>query len=102
MWVLREESVDKACQPLTFRIMPGSMKTIGRMRNADFVIEHTLVSRIHCRLINQDGHLEVEDLDSANGTYVNNQKIPRTRLAAGDKLRIGHVELVVSNEPISD
>ena len=75
MWVLREESSDKACQPLTFRLMPDSMKTIGRMRNADFVIEQTLVSRVHCRLTNQDGHLEVEDLDSANGTYVNNQKI---------------------------
>ena len=89
MWVLREESVDNACQPLTFRIMPGSMKTIGRMRNADFVIEHTLVSRIHCRLTN-------------HGTYVNNQKIQRARLTAGDKLRIGQVELVASNEPISD
>jgi pSer/pThr/pTyr-binding forkhead associated (FHA) protein len=102
MWVLREESADKAGQPLTFRLMPDSMKTIGRMRNADFVIEQTLVSRIHCRLTNQDGHLEVEDLDSANGTYVNNQKIQRARLASGDKLRIGQLELVVSNEPIAD
>ena len=102
MWVLREESSDKACQPLTFRLMRDRMKTIGRKRNADFVIEQTLVSRVHCRLTNQDGHLEVEDLDSANGTYVNTQKIQRARLAAGDKLRIGHVELVVSNEPIAD
>ena len=102
MWVLREESSDKACQPLTFRLMPDSMKTIGRMRNADFVSDPTLVSRGHCRLTNLDGHVEVADLDSANGTYVNNQKIQRARLAAGDKIRIGHVELVVSNEPIAD
>ena len=64
--------------------------------------QHEDYRRVHCRLTNQDGHLEVEDLDSANGTYVNNQKIQRARLAAGDKLRIGHVELVVSNEPIAD
>ena len=95
MWTLRapEESETGS---LTFRILPGSIKTIGRATGADFVLDAALVSRVHCRLTaNALGDLEVLDLQSTNGTFVNDQRVDRLALAAGDRLRVGRVELVV-------
>jgi pSer/pThr/pTyr-binding forkhead associated (FHA) protein len=37
----------------------------------------------------------VEDLQSTNGTWVNDERIGRLQLAAGDRLRVGRVELKV-------
>ena len=48
MWLLR--TADEADLPFTFRILPGSIKTIGRAARADFVVDAALVSRLHCRL----------------------------------------------------
>ncbi len=95
MWTLRipEESETGS---LTFRILPGSIKTIGRATGTDFVVDAALVSRVHCRLTVSDaGLLEVQDLESTNGTWVNDRRVERLALAAGDRLRVGRVELVV-------
>ena len=97
MWVLREAG-DAETDHLTFRILPGGMKTIGRAPNADFMVDRALVSRLHCRLILTDDRLEVEDLDSTNGTFVNGQRVQRKVLASGDTLRVGRAELTVSDE----
>ncbi|MDP6372676.1 MAG: FHA domain-containing protein [Vicinamibacterales bacterium] len=97
MWVLRTVETDDD-ETLTFRLLPGGMKTFGRAQTADFTLDRGLVSRLHCRIINTDGRLEVEDLDSTNGTFVNGQQVKRKVLAAGDKLRIGRVELTVAEE----
>ena len=54
---------------------------------------------MHCRLVvSQAGELEVEDLDSTDGTFVNDQRVQRAMLNAGDRLRIGRVELAVTRE----
>jgi pSer/pThr/pTyr-binding forkhead associated (FHA) protein len=95
MWTLRAPEQSEAGN-LTFRILPGSIKTIGRATGADFVVDAALVSRVHCRLTASDvGHLEVLDLQSTNGTYVNDRRVERLTLVAGDRLRVGRVELVV-------
>ena len=98
MWILRtvETNDDDA---LTFRILPENMKTICRAPTADFTIDRALVSRVHCRLVNTSGRLEVEDLDSTNGTFVNDQQVKRQVLVPGDTLRVGRVELTVSEQP---
>ena len=93
MWVLRTaEETDAA---LTFRILPGSIKTVGRAPRADFVVDAALVSRLHCRLTAGASELEVVDLESTNGTFVNGERTERGRLKAGDRLGIGRVELLV-------
>ena len=93
MWLLRsEEGADPA---LTFRIGPGSVKTIGRATRADFIVDANLVSRVHCRITAGAAELEVVDLDSTNGTYVNGQRVKRARLGEGDRLGVGDVELTV-------
>src|SRR5437764_1140325 len=94
MWVLRtSEGADPA---FTFRILPGSIKTIGRSTGADFIVEAPLVSRIHCRLTAGAADLEVVDLESTNGTFVNGQRTDRGTLRAGDRLGVGRVELTVN------
>jgi pSer/pThr/pTyr-binding forkhead associated (FHA) protein len=94
MWVLK--TADDADAPFTFRILPGNIKTIGRATRADFVVEAALVSRIHCRLSAGATELEVIDLDSTNGTYVNGVRTPQAKLKHGDRLGVGRVDLIVS------
>jgi len=94
MWVLRTE--EGAELPFTFRILPGNIKTIGRAARADFVVDAALVSRLHCRLTAGATELEVFDLESTNGTFVNGERTARATLRSGDRLGVGRVELTVS------
>ena len=97
MWILRTVTEDLPEQ--TFRILPGSIRTIGRATGADFIVDAALISRVHCRVTALDGgELEVRDLESTNGTYVNGQRIETARLAPGDRLQVGRVELVALRE----
>jgi pSer/pThr/pTyr-binding forkhead associated (FHA) protein len=95
MWIL--QTPDPAENgPFTFRLLPGSIKTVGRATRADFVLDAALVSRFHCRLtVTPSGTLEVEDLKSTNGTFVNDARVERLSLTEGDRLRVGRVELQV-------
>ena len=95
MWILR--GPDRA-DTLTFRLPIGAAKTVGRAPRADFIIDAGLVSRLHCRLIASDEQLEVEDLKSTNGTFVNGKRVSKGRLGKGDRLRIGRVELTVEQQ----
>jgi len=92
---------EDAQQPFVFRIVPGNVKTLGRARRADFVVDAALVSRLHCRLAASAGEIEAVDLSSTNGTYVNGERISRGMLKDGDRLRVGAVELVVLKNPAS-
>jgi pSer/pThr/pTyr-binding forkhead associated (FHA) protein len=93
MWVLRESGQEDG---LTFRITKGSVKTLGRAPRADFIVDASLVSRLHCRLtVRPDGTLEIKDLDSTNGTYVNGRKVDRADLRDGDEIGIGRIKMKV-------
>jgi pSer/pThr/pTyr-binding forkhead associated (FHA) protein len=90
MWILRAD------QTLTFRVPRGAIRTVGRARDADFTLDAALVSRLHCRLEAGDETLEVIDLSSTNGTYVNDTRVTRATLTIGDRLRVGRVELKIA------
>ncbi len=93
MWILR--TLNDGEPEKTFRILPGGVRTIGRATGADFSVDGALVSRVHCRLVAlPGGELEVLDLDSTNGTFVNGQRVQTAKLESGDRLQIGRVELV--------
>jgi pSer/pThr/pTyr-binding forkhead associated (FHA) protein len=94
MWLLKTDG--QAETPFSFRILPGNVKTMGRATRADFIVDAALVSRVHCRLTAGATDLEVVDLESTNGTYVNGERTPRALLKEGDKLGVGRVEFVVS------
>jgi pSer/pThr/pTyr-binding forkhead associated (FHA) protein len=93
MWILR--TLNDGTPEKTFRILAGGVRTIGRATGADFIVDAPLVSRVHCRLTAlPSGELEVRDLDSTNGTFVNGDRIEHVVLSSGDKLQVGRVELV--------
>ena len=93
MWILR--TMDAGKPEKTFRLLPGSIRTVGRATGADFIVDAPLVSRVHCRLtVAPDGTLEVRDLESTNGTFVNGERIEKARLESGDRLGVGRIELV--------
>ena len=94
MWLLK--TPEDAEAPFTFRILPGNIKTMGRSPGAEFVLEAAMVSRLHCRLTAGATELQVVDLESTNGTFVNGQRVTQASLKAGDKLGVGRVELVVT------
>ena len=93
MWMLK--TADDAEIPFSFRILPGNIKTIGRAPRADFIVDAALVSRVHCRLTAGATELEVIDLESTNGTYVNGERTERATLKTGDRLGVGRVELLI-------
>jgi pSer/pThr/pTyr-binding forkhead associated (FHA) protein len=95
MWILRSAEADGA---LTFRLGPGAIKTVGRAARADFIVDAALVSRLHCRITATDDILEVVDLESTNGTFVNDTRVGRAALKDGDRLRVGRVELTVEKD----
>jgi pSer/pThr/pTyr-binding forkhead associated (FHA) protein len=92
-WILTSRDDD----PVTFRLMPGHVKTIGRTARADFILDAALVSRVHCRLTaDKSDQLVVDDLGSTNGTIVNGKRVERSLLKAGDVLTVGRVELSIA------
>lgn len=95
MWTL--QSIDPADTAWTFRLLPGTFKTMGRAPGVDFVVDAALVSRVHCRLtLSDDNELLLEDLGSTNGTFVNGEKVTTATLINGDKLTVGRVEFVAN------
>jgi|SRR3954468_11131376 len=97
MWILR--TVTDGHPEKTFRIVPGENRTLGRATGADFIVNAALVSRLHCRFtVLPDGALEVHDLESTNGTFVNGARVDTARLAVGDRLQVGRLELVALSD----
>jgi pSer/pThr/pTyr-binding forkhead associated (FHA) protein len=93
MWILR--TISEEIPEKTFRVLPGSVKTIGRATGADFIVDAARVSRVHCRITAMaNGDLEVRDLESTNGTFVNGNRIEAVKLAPGDKIQVGRVEIM--------
>src|SRR2546421_8645842 len=68
---------------------------IGR-ENADLTIDDAEVSRRHVAVRLEGGQLEVEDLGSANGTFVNGSRIEGpVKVGGGAKIRVGRTEFEV-------
>jgi pSer/pThr/pTyr-binding forkhead associated (FHA) protein/S1-C subfamily serine protease len=82
--------------PLAGRIFPIEAEVVLGRERADIVIEDPEVSRRHIALRPTDGGLEVEDLGSANGTYVDGRRLHGSRrLVGGEEIKIGKTAIVV-------
>jgi len=63
---------------------------IGRDEAADLVLESDQVSRSHCKVrINERGLVEVEDLESTNGTFIDDAVISKSYLSPSCRLQLG-------------
>lgn len=84
--VLKEVNV--GAQPLT----------IGRAPDNDIQVDNLAVSSHHAKIVNEAGKLVVEDLNSMNGTFVNNQRVKRVTLKPGDVVLVGKHTIEVRGE----
>ena len=62
---------------------------IGRSSKADLQIDQEAVSRNHCKITNAGGTIVVRDMDSTNGTYVNDELVEEYTLRDGDFIKVG-------------
>jgi DNA-binding winged helix-turn-helix (wHTH) protein len=68
---------------------------LGREPSVAFWIDLNSVSRRHARILVDGATATIEDLGSRNGTYVNGKRVEApTRLASGDKIKVGSASLV--------
>jgi FhaA, N-terminal domain/FHA domain len=78
----------------TYQLREGS-NIVGRGQDAQFRLPDTGVSRRHLE-IRWDGQVALlSDLNSTNGTTVNNAPVQEWQLADGDVIRLGHSEIIV-------
>jgi uncharacterized RDD family membrane protein YckC len=82
------ESPDPALKDQTIPLA-GKEVLIGRGKENGLVLEDHAVSRHHARIVEEaEGHLLVDN-NSANGSWVNGQRVTEARLKPGDQIRLG-------------
>jgi len=87
--------------------------SIGRDPDSDIVLTQGYPSRTHAQIIFKDNTLYIDDFNSTNGTFVNNQKVYKTtKIVPGDVIKFSTVEFsllpsslgnetIISKRPIS-
>lgn len=69
---------------------------VGRDPSCEVCFEHDSISRQHCQFsLNGEGALVVKDLDSMNGIYVDDRRVPQATLMPHQTLQIGAIILQV-------
>ena len=82
------EPVERAGQ----RLDVDTAITIGRSPECDLQMNDNFLSSRHARIASDSGELSIEDLQSTNGTYVNQQIVKgRVHLERGDIVQVGGV-----------
>jgi pSer/pThr/pTyr-binding forkhead associated (FHA) protein len=81
-----------------FPLSRGSTISVGRARANDIVLDDVAVSSQHCRIRPEDDRFVVHDLDSTNGTRVNDRRVKKHVLAEGDVIQIGETRLTFRME----
>ncbi len=75
-----------------------SPTTIGRASNNEIQLEDITVSSQHCRIIPQDKKFYLVDLQSTNGTFLNEKKIKKSEVVEGDIIRVGETQFLFKIE----
>ena len=73
--------------------------TIGRSKTNNIYVNDTLASRNHALVQKVKSAYYIKDLDSTNGTSVNNRQIPKgkyVKLHKGDVVKIGRTEITIN------
>ena len=74
-------------------LRPDSATFIGWARTNDLVLVDEAISSQHCRVRLEQGRWVLHDLDSTNGTLVNDERVTRQPLGEGDVIRLGETKL---------
>ena len=82
---------------LSSRRLRGGPVVLGRQNTSDEVVDSDTISRRHAKLwIDERDRCQIEDLGSANGTWLDGQRITRATLVNGARLRLGEVDFAVT------
>lgn len=95
--VARGDGANEACLVVIYgpelgrriALQRGSCIEIGRAPNCEFPIDQEAVSRRHARVVWMNQHWHVMDLNSTNGTYVNDELVKDRVVRDGDQVKIG-------------
>ncbi len=80
----------------TFAVQDGET-TIGRQTGNTIILPSTKVSKRHCALVVDNGEIQVKDLGSSNGTFVNGVLARNRKIRAGDRISVGEFVFELSN-----
>ena len=103
--------MDGHCVGVTYRLkigartlkLPEGTLDVGRMADCWLTLDDDLISRYHARFHVSPSSVELEDLESRNGTFVNGERLEgKTRLYHADKLRIGREQISVIGPQVQD
>ncbi len=83
----------------TVTVGAGQTITLGRLQGCDVVVDDESASRRHCTITARDQGCVVADLQSANGTFVNEKRIAMQPLQQGDRVRIGSTVFELVDSP---
>ncbi len=67
--------------------------TVGRVEDNTFQIADASVSSHHCEILLRGTDVVIKDLNSTNGSFINDERISESVLKPGQKLRLGQIEL---------
>ena len=80
---------------LVYALVEGASVTVGRVAQCEIHIDDQSVSRRHCTLAVRDASLVVTDLESANGTFINERPVKSAVARPGDVIRVGLISLLL-------
>jgi pSer/pThr/pTyr-binding forkhead associated (FHA) protein len=81
-----------AGSPIEYRL--AALNTVGRSEDNTIQVSAPGVSRRHARIAATTTGFVLADLESQNGTFVNDERVSEHELADGDRITIGAVDLV--------
>lgn len=85
-----------------FELLPNRTETIGREEGATIQLHDTEVSRKHAQVVYDSGRFLITDLNSSNGTFVNQVRITKAAINSGDKVNVGSTCLQFNQTPIPE
>lgn len=77
----------------TVHELKSERTTVGRMDDNNVAIPESSISGHHCEILLRDGKVTVKDLNSTNGTFINDKPVTESPLLPGQLLRLGKVEM---------
>ncbi|MBA3659629.1 MAG: FHA domain-containing protein [Gemmatimonadales bacterium] len=75
----------------SYELAPGRSLVIGRGLNTDLALHDPTISRRHAELTVVEGEVQVRDLGSSNGTWINGRRVSAAQLRANDSITFGKV-----------
>ncbi len=80
----------------------GTYMTFGRSSEAQCQINNDRISSLHCKFYFQRDSLQISDLNSKNGTYLNGIRIEKSELFLGDEIKIGDATLTIAEDKMDE